>query len=126
MESKDPYITYADQYIRVEKWPDPGCKCKGQGHFGSLLPQGPSKKDPDFDIPVNSPCFCGSGKKYKKCCMFAIDRLRKNGYRIILCKCIGDHELAELCSNPALDQMKQNLDAKFKKPEILAKGNDIP
>ena len=30
------------------------------------------------DTPRNQPCFCGSGKKFKKCCSNKIDEFKKN------------------------------------------------
>jgi len=40
-------------------------------HFdGKILPEYGTKKEPIIKIGRNDPCPCGSGKKYKKCCLF--------------------------------------------------------
>jgi len=59
-----------------------------------------------IDTRPNDTCPCGSEKKFKRCCMEAIERIYKGGGGILLCHCVGKVAMAE---NPELEKMRNSL-----------------
>ncbi len=47
-----------------------------QGQFEAEFKQSPKRNDSEWDVGRNDPCPCGSGKKYKKCCLPELKRQR--------------------------------------------------
>ena len=86
--------------VVCEKWPDKKCKCKGLGYFG-VLRKGANKK---IETGPNEPCVCNSNKKFKKCCMEAVERMRQGGGSILACGCVGQTAIAD---NPELKKMRE-------------------
>ncbi len=109
INSGNPYITYADQYISTEFWPNKKCKCQGRGTYGMLAPKGQAENQ--IKLGDNEACLCKSGKKYKKCCRDRVDRLAKGGYRILICPCVGKAEMAQ---NEFVETMREELKTAWK------------
>ena len=57
-------------------------------------------------IGRNAPCPCGSGRKYKKCCLAAEDGKRKPSARLM--KYIPVYTELDQLSNSVVDLIKQN------------------
>ncbi len=104
IEAGEPHIKYKEQLIFTKNWPGKNCrKCLSTGYVGVLL-KGDRKA---LTLGRNDKCPCGSDKKYKKCCLELVARMRMSGSSILTCSCVGKG--AELAENPDLDKLRAQM-----------------
>jgi hypothetical protein len=109
-----PHIKYKHQVIATEYWPDKDCKCKGLGYVG-LVAQEPIKA-PKLGINRNKLCPCGSGKKFKHCCLKRIEEYKRSKSSLLLCHCIGvAKSIDESVNHELLNKVKEVLNLQKEK-----------
>jgi len=60
----------------------------------------------------NSPCKCGSGKKFKNCCLKRVEAYKRSISSIQLCYCVGFGKVVDV-PEPNIEQIKEELEKEY-------------
>ena len=107
-ETDHPFIRFDRQIIAVKKWPNQKCKdCLGSGYLGVV-----TRKPIAVKLGRNSPCKCGSGKKFKNCCLKRVEAYKRSISSIQLCYCVGFGKVVDV-PEPNIEQIKEELEKEY-------------